>query len=202
MPRAKKEVVEEVKTEEAAAPETDEAELAIRKAFDDNQGKDEEEVKMAMLHAGAKIKAVTRLYNQYMIDSGLLASKEEKDEALDSVCTDVDLTDEDAFNVAIEQITEKVTGATEASAATMIRAWARRNEVECWKKPAGESRRSGFRFKFYEELKKNPGMTAAEAKALGDEHGSENDKKAFTHYQAIRELVNAVSGNTEQKEAA
>ena len=36
-------------------------------------------------------------------------------------------------------------------------------------------------------------MTAVEAKAFGDEHGTENDIKAFSHYQGIRELINDVA---------
>jgi hypothetical protein len=173
-------------------PEVNQEDLAIRAAFDSNTGKDEEIVKMAMLQAGAKIKAVTRLYNQFMIDSGLMASKEEKDDALTAACTDVDLTDEDAFNDAIDSVMNAVTGADDKSAANLVRAWCRREDVDCFKKTSGE-RRSGFRFKFYEALKANPTMTAAEAKTFGDTEGSENDKKAFSHYQAIRDLVNAVA---------
>lgn len=166
--------------------------LAIRKSFDDNQGKDEEEVKMAMLQSGCKIKSVTRLYNQFMVDSGLMASKDDKDKALAEYLTDVDLTDEDSFNEAVGNIEAEVTGATEASAATMIRSWCRTNETECFKKAAGE-RRSGFRFQFYAALKANPSMTEAEAKTFGDDNGSENDKKAFSHYQTIRQLINDVA---------
>lgn len=191
MAKGKKEEVVETPEVEVSAED-----LAIRKAFDDNSGADEEVVKMAMLHAGAKIKSVTRLYNQFMIDSGLMASKEEKDDALDAACKDVELTDEDSFDAVVADLAKSITGATETSAATMVRAWAKRNEVEVWAKPKGESRRSGFRFKFYEALQANPAMTSAEAKAFGDEHGSENDKKAFSHYQAIRELVNTTSGNS------
>jgi len=172
--------------------EVSQEDLNIRAAFDDNTGADEETVKMAMLQAGAKIKAVTRLYNQFMIDSGMMASKEEKDTALDAACTDVDLTDEDNFNSAVDSVVDTVTGATDKSAATMVRAWCRREEVECFKKVAGE-RRSGFRFKFYDALKANPAMTSAEAKTFGDTEGSENDKKAFSHYQAIRQLVNDIA---------
>ena len=175
--------------------EVNQEEVAIRAAFDSSQGQDEEVVKMAMLQSGAKIKAVTRLYNQYMIDSGLMASKEEKDNSLDAACTDVDLTDEDNFDTAVLQVTEAVTGATDKTAANMVRAWCRREDVDCYKKQGGEGRRSGFRFKFYESLRSDPAMTSDGAKALCEEHGSENDKKAFSHYQAIRELVNQVSGN-------
>ena len=182
--------LEVVDTADADAPSAED--LAIRAAFDDNQGKDEEEVKMAMLKSGCKIKSVTRLYNQFMVDSGLMASKEDKDKALAEHLTDVDLSDEDAFNEAVGNIELAVTGATEASAATMIRSWCRTNEAECFKKPAGE-RRSGFRFQFYAALKANPSMTEAEAKTFGDDNGSENDKKAFSHYQTIRQLINDVA---------
>lgn len=178
-----------------------EEEIKIRAAFDDNQGQDEEIVKMAMLQSGCKIKAVTRLYNQFMIDSGLMASKEEKDEVLDRILADLDLTDEDTFSGAVEAVAAEVTGATESSAATLIRAYCRREEVECWKKPIGESRRSGFRFKFYDALIANPAMSSVQLKELCGEFGSDNDKKAISHYQAIRELINTISGNT-QAEAA
>lgn len=199
MAKKDKEVeLEVVETAEADAPTAEE--LAIRAAFDDNQGKDEEVVKMAMLQAGCKIKAVTRIYNQFMVDSGLMASKEEKDTALGEHLTDLDLTDEDAFNEAVTAIEDAVTGATEASAATMIRSWAKTNEVECYKKPAGE-RRSGFRFQFYAALKANPSMTEAQAKTFGDDNGSENDKKAFSHYQTIRQLINDVANPADEAEA-
>jgi len=172
--------------------EISEEDAKIRSAFDANQGQDEEDVKMSMLQAGCKIKSVTRMYNQFMIDSGMMASKDEKNEVLEKNLTDVDLSDEDTFNVAVENIAAEITGATEVSAATMIRSYCKRENVECYKKPVGE-RRSGFRFKFYDELIANPIMSSSEAKKLCDEFGSENDKKAVSHYQAIREMVNKVA---------
>jgi len=173
--------------------EVSELEVAIRDAFDENVGVDEETAKMAMLQAGCKIKAVTRLYNQFMIDSGLLASKEEKDGVLDEELTDVDLSDEDTFLEKITAVAEGITGATEKSATIMIRAWCRANEVECFKKGASGRRRSGFRFDFYEALKANPNMDKDEALNLIKEKGSENDVKAASHFQAIRELINTVA---------
>ena len=179
--------------EESAVEEVSEVDLAIRESFDSNTGQDEEVVKMAMLQAGCKIKSVSRLYNTFMIDSGQMASKEEKNEALDAALTDIDISDEVVFDEAVTELATAITGASEQSAGTMVRAWAKRNEVECYAKPKGASRNSGFRFEFYEALKTNPAMTESEAKAFGDEKGSENDKKAFSHYQAIRALVNIVA---------
>ena len=191
---SKKDQVQEAsKVEASTEVEVSTEDQAVRAAFDENVGQDEETTKMAMLQAGCKIKSVTRLYNQFMIDSGLSASKEEKDKVLDVELTDVELTDEETFNEKITAIAAAVTGATDKSAATMIRAWCRANEVECFKKVAGATRRSGFRFEFYDALRASPNMTAAEAAALITEKGSDNDNKAASHYQAIRELVNAVA---------
>ncbi len=173
-----------------------ETEGKIREAFDANVGNDEEVTKMAMLQAGCKIKAVTRIYNEFLVDSGMMASKSDKDEALEAACKDVDLTDEDIYTGVINDLVESVTGATETSAATMVRSWAKRNEVECWKRPVGSGRKSGFRADFYAALKANPSMTSDEVKDIVEEKGSDNDKRGVTHYQAIRELINAVSGNS------
>ena len=62
--------------------ENQKIELNIREAFDSAiaSGKDEEDVKMDMLGAGAKFKNVTRYFNEFMIDSGMIKSKKEKDE--------------------------------------------------------------------------------------------------------------------------
>ena len=105
-----------------------------------------------------------------------------------------DVSTEEGFDAKVSEIADRVTGATEKSAALLIRAYCKKNDQEVYKKVgSGRSRHDGFRFQFYAALRENPAMTEAEAKAFGDQHGSENDKKAFSHYQAIRELVNTVS---------
>ena len=73
------EQIDEAVAGEEAGEEVNAVDVAIRDAFDDNAGENEEAVKMAMLQAGCKIKSVSRLYNTFMVDSGQMASKEEKD---------------------------------------------------------------------------------------------------------------------------
>lgn len=164
----------------------------IKDAFDDNIESDEDSIKMAMLQAGCKFKAVSRLYNQYMIDAGLLATKEEKTDAIVNALDSFDVSEEDGFGEAVSQVAESVSGVTGNSAATMIRSYCKREEIEVFSKPKGVHS-TGFRFKFYEELRSNPSMNAEEALVFIKEHGSENDKRAYSHYQAIRKLVNEVS---------
>ena len=173
--------------------EVNETDLAIKQAFEDNIDKSDEEVKMAMLMAGAKFKNVTRLYNEFAADAGLIATKEDRANALTAIAEQFDLSEEGDFDEAVTQIVETVAGTTDTSAAIMIRNFCKKEGLDVWRRPKGASRSSGFRFKFYDALRSNPRMTAEEAASFGDMYGSNNDKKAFSHYQAIRELVNSVA---------
>ena len=190
---ATEEVEVELTAEQKAAAKAAEK---IRSAFDGTiDSGDEEKIKMAMLKAGAKIKAVSGLYTSFLVDTGALASKEEKSEAVKEAfeAEDADCTTEEGFGAIVKVLVGKLAGATESSAGNVARAYAKKAELECWKKPAGAGRQSGFRFQFYGALRANPRMTATEAKTFGDKHGTENDIKAFTHYQAIRELINDIA---------
>ena len=183
----------ELSAEEKAAAK---AAQKIRDAFDNTVASgDEEKIKMAMLKAGAKIKSVSGLYTKFLVDTGALASKEEKGEAVKAAfdAEDADCSTEEGFGAIVAVLVEKLAGATEASAGNVARSYAKKAELECWKKPAGAGRQTGFRFQFYAALRANPQMTAVEAKTFGDDHGTDNDIKAFSHYQAIRELINDVA---------
>ena len=203
-------VVTEIPTELTAEQKAAEkAALKIRAAFDDNADSgDEEKIKMAMLKAGAKIKSVSNLYTKFLVDTGALASKEDKSAAVKAAfeAEGADCTTEEGFNALVEVVEGELAGATTASAGNVIRAYAKKAELECWKKPAGAGRQSGFRFQFYNALRANPQMTADEATAFGAEHGTENDVKAFSHYQAIRQCINDVyasaTGAESEAEAA
>ena len=198
MPRANKKVddaevaTEDTSVKEAAEVEVNETDVAIRAAFDENVNSEggEEATKMAMLQAGCKIKAVSRLYNTFMIDSGQMASKEEKDTALDAALVDLDLTDEDVFNEAVTSLATSITGASEQSAATMVRAWAKRNDAECFVKPKGAPRTDSFTYKFNEAIIANPNMTEAECNDILKE-GSGTDS-AKSYFQNLRKLGNRI----------
>lgn len=194
----------EASTEAApAVKEPTKEEIKIRKAFDDNyESQDEEKIKMSMLKAGAKIKSVSLLYKNFMIDIGDFASKAQKTDAL-KVAEDVDLTDEKEFDVIVASVGKSLPGTDEKAAASLVRAWAKKHKVDCFVKPAGPSRTDGFRFKFYEALKTNPGMTAEEAVKIAPDLGaSENDIKAFSHFQGIREVINNVHAKAVGPKAA
>lgn len=164
-------------------------------------GKDEDAIKLAMITAGATFKNVTRLYNAYMIDAGLAVSKEDKETALEAAVEGADLSAEDEFATAVEALVEGLAGTTERSAAALIRAYAKKNELECWAKPKGTGApRDSFASKFYDFLVGNPTMTVEEATAyiMGTgEHAetSPNVQKNKPHYLGVHSLASRVAAS-------
>ena len=129
-------------TQEVAEEVAEEKVDTIRPAFDDAIAGDqsEDDVKMAMINAGASFKNVTRLYNQYMVDAGLVVSKEEKAEIVEKILSKASkLDEEEGFKKVVTAIAEKASGVNEKSAAALIRAWAKAQDpvIETWKKPKG-----------------------------------------------------------------
>lgn len=184
------EVEAEVTTEDAAKAE---AEKEIQSAFDEAVSDDQsdDEIKMKMIAAGAKFKNVTRLFNQYMIDAGLAISKDDKDKMVDKVCENQKLDEENVFNGCVADLFKNITGATERSASAWIRAYAKKNEVECYKKPKGEGvGRSGFSSKFADYISTSVGRTEDQVKAFimgtdENEDTSDNVKKGISHFMTI-----------------
>lgn len=178
-------------------------ETVIREAFDaaHNSGKEEDEVKLEMISAGATFKNVTRLFNQFMVDSGLAVSKEEKDQILARVLEGAELSTEAVFNAKVAELMAELTGSTDKSAAALIRAYAKKNGIEAFKKAKGSTgeAKTGFAAKFYDWLLANPTSTVDEATAYiqgtdGHEETTENVKRHQSHYLAIHRLVNRVAG--------
>lgn len=180
--------------------EVNEVEDAIRAAFDESitDEDDEDDIKMAMVSAGATFKNVTRLYNKFMIDAGLAISKEDRNKAVEDSLDGVEFATEEDFNSAVESLVDAIQGATERSAAALVRAYAKKNELEVYAKPKGTgAARTSFAGKFYDFLAGNPGATKEEATAYinGDgehEDTSENVKKHLSHYMGIWTLVNKI----------
>lgn len=177
-------------------------ETVIREAFDAATGKDEDEVKLAMISAGATFKNVTRLFNQFCVDAGLTVSKEEKDQIIAGILEGADLSLEEVFNAKVEEVMSALVGSTDKSAAALIRAYAKKNELEVFKKSKGAGTgeaKAGFASKFYDFLLANPTSTVDEAKAYINGEGeheetSENTKRHAAHYLAIHRLINRVAG--------
>lgn len=159
------------------------------------EDKSEDEVKMALIGAGATFKNVTRLYNQYMVDAGYAISKEEKTEIVDKILDGKDLADEGVFGKAVDAIVKKAAGVTEKSAAALIRSFAKANDLECYKKPKGSGgARAGFRSRFLKALVAAPAMDeAACSEYLKTAEGtSGNILKHESVYQAIRSMANEI----------
>lgn len=178
-------------------------ETLIRNAFDASHaaGKEEDEIKLDMIGAGATFKNVTRLFNQFSVDAGLTVSKEEKDQIIAGVLSGADLSTEEGFNGKVTELMAALTGSTDKSAAALIRAYAKKNGLEVFKKAKGGTgeAKTGFAGKFYEWLVANPTSTVAEATAYiqgtdGHDETTENVKRHQSHYLAIHRLVNRVAG--------
>ena len=186
----------EVKTNAAA-----ELVAKLRGVFDEGvaAGKQEDAIKLDLIAAGATFKNVTRLFNEFMVEGGHRASKEERDQLVVASIQGIDLKSEDGFNSAVANLVSTLTGATEKSASALIRALAKKEGIECFKK-AKEStgdNRSGFTFKFYDYLVANPNCTKEQAIAFiqgtdGNEPTSENVKRHQSHHLNIHALVNRV----------
>ena len=184
----------------AEVEQNDEVEAVdeIRIAFDAavSSDKGEDEIKMALIGAGATFKNVTRLYSKYMVDAGYAVSKEEKAEIVSSILNDADVSDETGFGKCVAAICAKASGVTEKAAGSLIRAWAKANEMEYYTKPKGSSGpRDSIRGRFYSALVANPTMTAEECTAhlQGDPDSSNNVMNHERVYQGVRELVNKIA---------
>ena len=199
--------IDETGSESAAEEELS---IAIRAAFDESvaEEKGEEETKIAMIGAGAKFKNVTRLYNEFMVDAGFVMAKEDKDKVVNDVLTGADVSTEESFNAAISALVDGIKGATERSAASLIRAFAKKNDIEVFKKTkASGGTRNNVISDFYNELLNNPAMTEKEASDYLHEHGSANTIRWESSHQKVRKLVNDLNEKfskieQEAKEAA
>jgi hypothetical protein len=172
----------------------------IRAAFDVSvsDSSEEDDVKMAMIGAGATFKNVTRFYNQFMIDAGLAISKADRDQIVADTLEGLDLETEEDFELAVGNLTAAVQGATERSAAALIRSYGKKNELPVYSKPKGEgSGRVGFASQFYDFLVANPTVSedAAKAYVMGEGENadtSENVKRHISHYMGIWGLANRI----------
>ncbi len=185
--------IQEVEAVEEEVEQVDE----IREAFDTAvlEDKKEDDVKMALIGAGATFKNVTRLYTKYMVDAGFSISKEAKDEIVAKILEGKEVETEEDFGKVVAAICKKATGVSEKAAGTLVRAWAKAKEIPFYSKPKGEGgARDGFKSRFLEALVANPQMTEAgctDYLKTAEGH-SENIRKHESVYQGIRKAINKV----------
>lgn len=157
-----------------------------------NSGGDEDAIKMAMIQAGAKFKNVARYYNILLVEFGFAKSKEEKTDILNEVLTGRDLSQELVFNEVVQVIAERVE-VSEKAAAVMVRQWAKKNEIDYFKKPKAEpGERESIAGKIYDWLFDNSQKPIEEFFAFLDSFNSENISKRRAKYTNLYNFVNRI----------
>lgn len=206
---AKQEKVVPAETTETEVEETEVEATPILDAFNAavEDGKEGDDVKMEMIKAGAAFKSVTNLFNKFMVSSGKAMSGDQKKELLDASLKDAELGTEEGFTAAVAVITEKGTNVNKAAASSLIRAWAKKSETECWKAPVSEGTRNPFIPSFHKALVVNPEMTEDQLKKmiadLEKDEWKVNPTRWITVHNNTRILANTIFKNcTESAEAA
>jgi hypothetical protein len=173
----------------------------IRDAFDDAiaQDKTEDEVMLEMIGAGASFKNVKSLYTSYLIEEGMLDSRAEKAEIINTTLEGIDLSTEDGFNSAVAALEESLKGVNSKSAAASVRQYAKKNELEFFKKPKGAGvGRSGITNDYYTWLKGSVPVTDKDVAEWVDAFGTDNTKRHLSHYQGVAKLCSDIAtGNVE-----
>ena len=165
------------------------------------KGVSEDDIKMKMISAKsvANFKNVTRFFNQFMIDTGRAISREDKAAHVVTACGDgSSLATEEGFGKAVANLAKAAKGVSETAAASLIRAWGKKNEVETFAKPAGAGgTRNPFVTNFHAALIANPKMTEDGLKKvisdLPDEKDRVNPTRWFNQHNAVRKVVNQVA---------
>ena len=191
----------DINEEQSVEEEVINTEEVIREAFDVavEASKSEDDIKLDMIQAGATFKTVTRLYNQFMIDAGLAISKEDRQDAIAEALEGKEFETEEDFDLAVASLVESVKGTTERSAAALVRAYAKKNEVGYFTKPkATPGAATGFVALFHDFLVSNPLMEEAEVKAYVNGEGdhkdtSANTKKHMSVYLGHYRLANRIA---------
>lgn len=203
------EIIDDLELDSEAAEEQDTTEDAIQGAFDAaiSDESDEDDVKMQMIAAGATFKNVTRLYNKYMIGAGLAISKSDRDQIVQDTLEGRDFDTKESFDEATAALVDSVQGTNERSAASLVRSYTKKNELECYVKPKGEaSPRAGLTTDLYDHIVGNPTQTDEElteyVNRIADEKESENFRKHLSSHLGVLGLARRVAERYGVKQAA
>lgn len=191
------ETLDEVTETDGAEEEEEDQEVAIRACFDEQvvAEADEDDIKLAMIGIGATFKNVTRLFNKFMIDAGFALSKEDKSAHVTDSLEGLEFESEEDYDKAVVALISDEKGINERSASGLLRAYAKKNGLEIYKKPKSDGAgKSGFASTYYDWLIANPTVTEEACKAyIMDTENSGNVHNHLSHYQNIRQLVNDVA---------
>ncbi len=187
----------EFEDEEVAQEKTLNISEDVRNAFaaGKNVDKNQDGIMIDMLQAGAKFSHVRKFYKELSIELGYEAAPEVKDAALEAALEVNDISTEEGFDAAVAHITGAVEQINERGAGQMIRGYARKHNLEFFRKPKPEAtgQRVAFTNNFYRMLVENPTINEEETHEYIVEHGSEATLKAEKSYQKIRVLANRIA---------
>tara|TARA_R110000803_G_scaffold85829_7_gene152232 strand:+ start:1055 stop:1666 length:612 start_codon:yes stop_codon:yes gene_type:complete len=198
----KKEKIESAEIEfDGSVPDVSDPNEEVQAAFHiaRQTTSDEDEVKLKMIEGGATFKNVTRLYNAYMIEAGYSISKPDRDALVEEKLAGLYFDTEETYNAAVSVLTDSISGATERSAASLVRSYAKKNSLDVYAKPKSEGApRTSFVHKFYEFLAANPSCSESEAHDFifgvePNEPTSQNVKNYEKMHQNVRVLANRIA---------
>ena len=182
--------------EEVADEEEQDTTAAVQEVFTVSIADEleEDDIKLAMIGAGATFKNVTRLYNQMMVAAGLAISKEDKAAHVTETLEGLEFETEEDYDKAVALLMDPEKKITERSAGALLRAYAKKNSLEIYKKPQVEgSGRVGFAAGYYDHLVANPRISEANAKAfIMDPKNSENVHRHVSHYMNLWKLASRI----------
>lgn len=169
----------------------------VRNAFETGKSADksQDNIMIDMLQAGAKFTQVRRFFKELSIELGYEAAPEVKDAAVEAALEVNDISTEEGFEAAVAHITGTVEQINERGAGQMIRGYARKHDIEFFRKPKPEAtgQRVAFTNNFYRMLVENPTINEEETHEYIVEHGSEATLKSEKSYQKIRVLANRIA---------
>lgn len=181
----------------------------ILAAFNDSVDSDstDDQIKVAMLSAGAAFAGVTSLFNKLMVATGRAMSKTDKIALVTGACVDQDISTKEGFEAAILAIQEgsEEHAITDRSAAGLVRGYGKKMKREVYKAPKAEGTgrgRHGFKANFFDWLREDPTRTKEDLVTLVHEFGTRNVLKDLPFYDAIRVLANDIVAGTKPSVSA
>lgn len=154
-----------------------------------------DEVKEMMVMSGVPFKSVTRLYNQFMIGKGLAFDADTKRKIVRKVLEGKRLNTKRAFAGRSASVKKALKDTiTERSADALVRAFAKRNEVEVWQKPEKEDAvRVSFMKQFCDFLEANPFATEKAVVRYLDKGTATYIKRNRNTYMEIWRMVQVIT---------
>jgi len=155
---------------------------------------DPDSAKEFMVKEGIPFKSVTRLYNNLMIKNGLAFDKETKSRLVSKALLGKRLNSKRAFEGRSKAVLKALKNTvTTRSADALVRAFAKRHEVECWQRPYREEAvRVSFMKKFCNFLEENPFVKEKDVVKYLDKGTATYIKRNRNAYMDVWRMVSVI----------